>query len=384
MGRSNPVLIGIVAGEASGDLLGAELICEMRRRLPQVRFAGIGGPQMQAAGCTLWHQAEELAVRGYTEVLRHLPRLLRLRRRLIDRLISEQPALFIGVDAPDFNLGVEAALKRRGLPTVHYVSPSLWAWRGERIGKIRAAVDHMLVLFPFETAIYEAAQVPVTYVGHPLADLAPLDPDRALEKAALKLHPEHPVFALLPGSRQGELEMHAALFVQTAEEVARQLPEAQFLVPLATRETRRQFEAVLYAAGSSAPPMALLYGHAGKALAAADLALVASGTATLEAALYRCPHVVTYRLSAATYRMVKRKLRLPYVALPNVLAGRFVVPEIFQDAATPPNLAQALLNLRADRVVRDRLERHFAELHRDLRQGNAQRAADAVGALLSP
>lgn len=370
--------IAVVAGETSGDLLGAELIRALRERRPDLEFVGIGGPLMASAGCKLWHDAEELAVRGYAEVVRHLPRLLRLRRGLIARILLERPALFIGIDAPDFNLPVEHALRRKGVATLHYVSPSLWAWRGERIRKIREAVDRILVLFPFESAIYEAAGIPVAYVGHPLADLAPMKPDRNAEKAALKLDRYRPVLALLPGSRQNELELHAELFIAVAGEIAKALPEVQFLVPLATRETRAFFEAALYRAGSDAPAMSLLYGHAGKALAAADLALVASGTATLEAALYRCPHVVTYRLSPMTYRLVKRKLRLPYVALPNVLAGRFVVPEIMQDQATPENLAQALLNLHADKLLRGRLERHFAALHEQLRQNSAARAAGAV------
>ncbi|KAB2840458.1 MAG: lipid-A-disaccharide synthase [Burkholderiales bacterium] len=372
------MLIALVAGETSGDLLGAELLRALRERRPDLQFAGIGGPQMASAGCVLWHDAEELAVRGYAEVIRHLPRLVRLRRRLIARLIELRPALFIGIDAPDFNLRIEQALRQKGLRTMHYVSPSLWAWRGERLAQIREAVDRMLVLFPFETEIYREAKVPVSYVGHPLADIAPIDPDRTAEKVALKLDRYRPVFALLPGSRQSELEHHAALFIDTAREVARTLPEAQFLVPLATRETRDFFEAALYRAGPEAPAISLLYGHAGKALAAADVALVASGTATLEAALYRCPQVVTYRLSAWTYRLVKRKLRLPYVSLPNVMAGRFVVPEILQDAATAENLAQALCNLHGDKVLRERLERHCAELHQSLRQNSAARAASAV------
>lgn len=376
------MLIAMVAGETSGDLLGAELIRELRRQRPELAFAGIGGPQMGSAGCTLWHDAETLAVRGYAEVLRHLPRLLLLRRDLVRRLLAAKPALYIGIDAPDFNLGVERSLKRQGLRTLHYVSPSLWAWRGERIRVIGEAADHVLVLFPFETQIYQSAGIPATYVGHPLADIAPLEPDRLAEKVALKLDKHRPAIALLPGSRQSELDLHADLFVATAAAVARALPEAQFLVPLATRETRARFEMALCREGAAAPRMDLLYGHAGKALAAADLALVASGTATLEAVLYRCPQVVAYRLRPATYRLVKRKLRLPYVALPNVLAGKFIVPELLQEEATPENLAQALLNLFADKLVRKRLERHHAALHAELRQNNAARAAAAVLGLL--
>jgi len=368
----------MVAGETSGDLLGAELVRELRARRPDLKFAGIGGPQMAGAGCALWHDCEELAVRGYAEVIRHLPRLLRLRRRLIARMAEARPALFIGVDAPDFNLGVEKALKSRGIRTLHYVSPSLWAWRGERIRAIREAADRILVLFPFETALYEDAGIHATFVGHPLADIAPLQPDRATAKAALKLDRDRPVIALLPGSRQSELDLHSDLFIATAARIAEPQAQVQFVVPLATRETRARFEAAVFRAGPAAPAISLLYGHAGKALAAADVALVASGTATLEAALYRCPQVVTYRLRSSTYRLVKRKLRLPYVALPNVLAGQFVVPEILQHAASAENLAQALLNLQSDKVVRARVEQRYLALHESLRQGNAVRAAGAV------
>lgn len=376
------MLIGLVAGETSGDLLGAQLIRELSARRADLQFAGIGGPQMANAGCALWHDSEELAVRGYAEVLRHLPRLLRLRRRLITRMAQAKPALFIGIDAPDFNLGVEKALKGKGVRTLHYVSPSLWAWRGERIRAIHQAADHVLVLFPFETALYEEAGIPATFVGHPLADIAPLKPDRAAAKTRLKLDCDRPVIALLPGSRQSELDLHSDLFIAVASAIAVVEPSVQFIVPLATRQTRAQFEEAVFRAGHATPPITLLYGHAGQALAAADVALVASGTATLEAALYRCPQVVTYRLNPATYRLVKRKLRLPYVALPNVLAGRFVVPEIMQQAASTENLAQAVLNLLADKVVRERIEYHCLSLHQQLRQGNAGRAASAVLELL--
>lgn len=373
----DPPCIALVAGEASGDALGAGLIAALKAVRPELAFVGIGGPRMEAAGCDVWWPAEKLAVRGYAEVIRHLPGLLALRRRLALRLKKLRPAAFVGIDAPDFNLALEASLRRRGIPTVHYVSPSLWAWRSNRLHKIRRAVDHMLTLFPFEAGIYETAGIPVTYVGHPMAREIPLHPDREGMRRRLKLRPQQPVFALLPGSRQSELELHAPLFVDTARLLAQQHPEAHFLVPLATRETRLQFEMALSRLGGELP-LTILYGHAGDALAAADVALVASGTATLEAALYKCPMAITYRLTRASAALVARKLRLPYVGLPNILFGRFVVPEFLQDAATPENLAQVLSNLLLDRNLSARLTAAFENLHTALAADTAQRAARTV------
>lgn len=369
--------IALVAGETSGDALGAELIEALLRVRSDLRFVGIGGPRMEAAGCELWWPAEKLAVRGYAEVVRHLPELLSIRHRLAARLKRMRPAVFVGIDAPDFNFDLEAKLKHAGIPTVHYVSPSLWAWRSDRIAKIRRAIDHMLTLFPFEVGIYEKAGVPVTYVGHPLAQTLPFRPDSVSMRKRLKLRAGQPVFALLPGSRQSELELHADIFVQTAQLLLQRHPDAHFLVPLATRETRLRFEQALYRL-DEALPLTILYGHAGDALIAADVALVASGTATLEAALHKCPMVITYRLSRLTAALVGRKLRLPYVGLPNVLFGRFVVPELLQEAATPVNLAQALSNVLLDKRLRAKLVIAFDNLHRALRADTSERAAHAV------
>src|SRR5512141_454875 len=280
--------IALVAGEASGDLLGAELIRALRARAPDIEFYGVGGPRMQAAGCDVLVPSSALAVRGLTEVLRHLPRLLRLRRQLVRRFAADRPALFIGIDAPDFNLGLEAKLKRRGIGTVHYVSPSIWAWREERIQRIGAAADHVLALFPFEPDLYAKAGIKATYVGHPIADQAPLELTRQARRALRQLGPAQPVVALLPGSRESELEMHADLFIDVARRFHAAHPDAHFLVPLANRETRLLFEAAMFRVPAPLPPMTLLYGHADDAFTAADVALVASGTATLEAALYRC------------------------------------------------------------------------------------------------
>ncbi|MBK8740235.1 MAG: lipid-A-disaccharide synthase [Betaproteobacteria bacterium] len=374
--------IAIVAGEASGDLLGAELIRAVRARRSDLEFYGVGGPKMQAAGCDILEASSALAVRGLTEVLRHLPRLFRLRSQLARRFAADRPALFIGIDAPDFNLGLEKKLKRRGLRTIHYVSPSVWAWREERIKTMGAAADHVLALFPFEPALYAKAGVAATYVGHPLADAAPLLSQRAARRAQRQFAREQPVVALLPGSRTSELEMHADLFIGVARKFHAAHPDAHFLVPLVNRETRMQFENALYRVGAEKLPLTLLYGHADDAFTTADVALVASGTATLEAALYRCPHVIAYRVGGLTARWVRRRLRVPWVGLPNVLAGQFIVPEFLQEDANVDNLAQALLNLYADTLVRDELAELFSRLHHALRQGSAERAAAVVLAAL--
>ena len=375
--------IGIVAGEASGDALAATLIEAVRARHPGVRFAGIAGPRMQAAGCEAWYPLESLSVRGFVEVVGRLPELVRMRRALASRLLAERVPVFVGVDAPDFNLGLEARLKRRGVRTVHFVSPSVWAWRRERVARIGRSVDRMLALFPFEPPIYADAGVPVTFVGHPLAQKAATRASRRLAREQLRLGLAAPVFALLPGSRASELEMHGELLLETAELLHAARPDARFLVPLATRPTRDRFEAAMHRRGASELPLTILYGHAGEALRAADVGIVASGTATLEAALARCPHVIFYRLSALTARIVQRKLLLPWVGLPNVLAGRFVVPELLQEHATAGNLAQAALNLFDDTVTRRRVEALFAGFASALNADTGALAADAVTAELA-
>lgn len=371
-------LIGIVAGEASGDAIGAALISGVRERCPAARFVGIAGPKMEASGCEAWYSIDELAVRGFVEVVAHLPRLVRLRRALARRLLAARVSLFVGVDAPDFNLGLERRLKHRGVRTVHCVSPSVWAWRRERLDSIGQSVDRMLTLFPFEAPLYREAGIRVDYIGHPLARDAATPQSRRRTRETLKLKPATPVFALLPGSRLSEIDMHAALLIAAARRLAEARPDAQFLVPLVSRGTRAAFEQAIYKAGAEALPLTLLYGHADNALQAADVALVASGTATLEAALARCPHVVFYRVAPLTAWIVARKLLLPYVGLPNVLAGRFVVPELLQDAATPENLAQAALNLFDDSITRRRMDTVFAGFARDLSTDSGALAARAV------
>jgi lipid-A-disaccharide synthase len=381
--------VAIVAGEASGDMLGAALIRALRQRWPDAEFYGIAGPKMMAEGARSLYPMEKLAVRGYVEVLKHLREILAIRRALTKKLLADKPDLFIGVDAPDFNFGspwlkgVEPRLKAAGIPTVHYVSPSIWAWRGERIHWIGRCVDRMLVMFPFEEAIYEKAGIPVSYVGHPLADSMPLDPDRREARAQLRLGSAAVPVALLPGSRVSELELHADLVIETARELAARRPELRFFVPLATRETRDYFEERLYALEARELPITILFGHARLALHAAEVALVASGTATLEAALARCPMVITYRLSPLTYRMVKSKALLPYAGLPNILAGEFIVPELLQDDATPANLAQAMGNWLDNKSARERLRARFAALHESLAKGHDERLVQALEPFLS-
>jgi lipid-A-disaccharide synthase len=376
--RSSRVTIGIVAGEASGDALAATLIRAVKERVPQARFVGIAGPQMQAAGCEAWYPLEMLSVRGFVEVISRLPQLVVLRRALYRRLRAERVPLFIGVDAPDFNLGLERKLKRAGLRSVHFVSPSVWAWRKERLRTIGRSVHRMLTLFPFEPPLYESAGIPVTFVGHPLAAEAAALSSRREAREQLKIGATQPVFALLPGSRASELDNHGELVLRAAEALLATRPDAQFLVPLATRVTRDRFEASIYRLGLDKLPLKLLYGHATDALRAADVALVASGTATLQAALARCPHVIFYRVSRLTASIVKARMLLPYVGLPNILAGRFVVPEMLQEDATADNLALAAANLYDDTVTRRRLEALFAGFAASLSADTGRLAADAV------
>ena len=375
--------IGIVAGEASGDLLGSLLIKALNVEYPNLEFIGIAGPKMQSAGATSWYSMEKLAVRGYLEVLKSFREILSIRRGLRDRMLRERPALFIGIDAPDFNLALEKTLKRAGIPTIHYVSPSIWAWRGERIRQIRESVNHMLTVFPFEPAIYEKAGVPATFVGHPTADVIPQASQRENARTQLRIKPNELIIALLPGSRQSELDYHAELFIETAKVLRKEFPEARFLVPLTTRETREMFDQMRWKLGAQDLPMQILFGHANLALAAADVALVASGTATLEAAMLGCPHVIAYRLSATTYRLMKKKAYLPYVGLPNILAGEWLVPELLQDDATPENLARALGNWLRHRDAAAALRERFAQIHAQLAVNNAERVRDALRPFLS-
>lgn len=366
------VRIALVAGEASGDILGAGLMQALKQQHPQVEFIGVGGPRMQAEGLNSYFPMERLAVMGLVEVLGRLPELLSRRKRLVQSLIAAKPDVFIGIDAPDFNLDVELKLRRAGIKTVHYVSPSVWAWRQKRVLKIREACDLMLTLFPFEAKFYDEHQVPVRFVGHTLADAIPLEADRAAARAELNLPENGPLVALMPGSRGGEVSRLGGLFLDAAVRLRALRPGVRFVLPCASPERRAQIEAQL--AGHDIP-VTLLDGQSHTALAACDAVLIASGTATLEALLYKRPMVVAYRVAPMTYRILKRMLKSPYVSLPNLLAGRLLVPELLQDAATPDALAQTLAPLLSGGEAQTE---GFDQIHRTLRRDASTEAAKAV------
>jgi lipid-A-disaccharide synthase len=374
------VQLGVVAGEASGDLLGAHCVAALKSRFPELCAAGIAGPQMVAAGVEARYASDELAVNGYVEVLRHLPRLLWIRQRIARYFIEQRPRVFVGIDAPDFNFTLEKTLKRAGIPTVHFVSPSLWAWRGERIHAIKQAVSQILVVFPFEEQIYRDAGIPVSYVGHPLADVIPLATDSHEVRCALGLDPARPVIALLPGSRVGEVLRHAPLMFAAANAMRARRPELQFVVPAAHPAAMALIQRAMTYANVAAT---LLAGRAHDALAACDLALVASGTATLEAALFRKPMVITYQLPRLSAAMMRRRAYLPYVGLPNILAGRFVVPELIQEEATPATLAREMLAWFDDPMRAHDAVEAFTAMHHALRQNASARIADAIAPYLA-
>ncbi len=372
--------IALVAGEVSGDQLGAGLVEALRRRYPNAVFAGIGGEAMRAAGVSTWHDCSELAVMGLTEVLRHLPRLLRLRRALRRRLLAWRPDVFVGIDAPDFNLGLEQRLKQAGVATVHYVSPSIWAWREARAAKIGRSADRVLCLFPIEPPIYARHGVEARFVGHPLADLLPLEPDRAGARRALDLPDEVPVLALLPGSRPSEIHRLAPAFLGAAAILRKERPELRILVPAADAVCFAMLRAML----PDDPGLRLLSGDAHRAMTAADAVLLASGTATLEALLLKRPMVVGYRIAAGTAWLVRRfgLLRTDRYSLPNALSGEDLVPELMQENCTPEALADALRQwFDRPEAVRALIPR-FTVLHQQLRNDASEAAATAVAELL--
>jgi lipid-A-disaccharide synthase len=373
--------VGLVAGEASGDQLGAALIDALRARAADVEFRGVAGPKMLAAGCTPLAAVEELAVMGLTEILAHLPRLWRLRRELERAFADWRPDVFIGIDSPEFNLGLAARLKARGIRTVQYVSPQVWAWRQGRVRTIARDCDLVLCLLPFEPAFYREHAARAVYVGHPLADQVPLDADRAAARRELGLDPAATIIALLPGSRLGEVRRLGPAFLATARWLGGRRPGLQFIAPMASAAAAAGFAGAAAAAG-----VRLLDGQARLALQAADAALVTSGTATLEALLCRCPMVVAYRTGALTAALVRllRLVRVPHFALPNLLAGETLVPEHFQHAANAENLGRGLLRALDDTAYRAHLLRRFDAIHRELRQGGAGRAAAAVLDLVQP
>jgi lipid-A-disaccharide synthase len=374
--------IAVVAGETSGDQLGAALLAALRARVPGLQVHGVGGPLMRAAGCEAIADAHELAVMGLVEVLSHLPRLLRLRRTLRRELLAWQPDVFIGIDAPEFNLGLAAQLRAAGLRTVQYVSPQVWAWREWRVRAIARACDLVLCLLPFEPAFYGRHAVQARFVGHPLADQIPLDGDRDAARTALGIAPGTAVVALLPGSRHGEVTRLGPDFIRAAVILAAAMPGVEFIAPMASPEVRALFERDCAAAGALARGVRIrvLDGQARVALQAADAALVASGTASLEALLCRCPMVVAYRLSAATAFLLRvlRMVRLRHFSLPNLLAGEALVPEFFQEAVSGAALAAALQAQLRGGERRAALLARFRDIHLRLRQGGAARAAAAV------
>jgi lipid-A-disaccharide synthase len=367
-----------VAGEASGDLLAAGVLDELRRRDPAVALVGVGGDRMIAAGFDAWHHVRELSVRGYVEVLRHLPRLLRLRGALLRRIAELRPRAFVGVDAPDFNLGLEEKLRARGIRTVQMVSPSIWAWRRERIAQIRRAVDRMLLVFPFEQALYDEAGIPATYVGHPLAAVIPEVPDAAAARARLGVAEEGALVAVLPGSRPDEVRYLGATFVAAMARMRREAPPLRFVVPVADPSLRPLIGAALLAHPELTGAVTLTAGRSHDCLEASDVVLIASGTATLEAALFKRPMVISYRMPAISAWIMRRKGYIPYVGLPNIMAGEFLVPELLQEAATPDALARATLDLLGDADRRARLVARFAEMHRALKRDTPRLAADAI------
>ena len=364
--------VALVAGEASGDILGAGLMQALKAQYPQIEFIGVGGPLMQAQGLNSYFPMERLSVMGLVEVLGRLPELLSRRKRLINTLIAAKPDVFIGIDAPDFNLTLELKLRQAGIKTVHYVSPSVWAWRQKRVLKIREACDLMLTLFPFEAQFYQDHQVPVRFVGHPLADTIPQQADRVAARDALNLLQDQPVVALMPGSRGGEVSRLGSLFLDAAMRLRTLRPGIQFVLPCSSPERRVQLEQMLVGRDL---PLTLLNDRSHEALAASDAVLIASGTATLEALLYKRPMVVAYKVAPLTYRILKRLVTSAYISLPNLLAERLLVPEMIQDAATPEALAQLLAPLLDGGEVQTE---GFDLIHRALRRDASEQAAKAV------
>ena len=374
----------MVAGETSGDLLAGLLLDGFQARWPDLTAHGIGGPHMAKRGFEAWWPSDKLAVRGYVEVLRHYREIVGIREQLKTRLLKQRPDVFIGVDAPDFNLDLEAALKANGIPTVHFVSPAVWAWRADRVDKIRRSVDHVLCIFPFEPALLAAHGIAATFVGHPLASVIPLKPDRAAARRQLGLAEEDTVIALLPGSRSSEIDYLASRFFKAAALVRRAQPAIKFIVP-AVPLLKQKIEALADAEGMRAA-LQILDGQSHTALAACDATLIASGTATLEAALFKRPMVIAYNMNWLSWQIMRRKKLQPWVGLPNILCEDFVVPELLQDSATPEALAAAVLQwVDAKAFAPDKIaavEQRFTRLHAQLQRDTSQLATDAIQQIL--
>ena len=381
MNAPAPRRFALVAGETSGDLLAGLLLGGVRDRWPDLRSFGIGGPQMAAQGFQAWWPSEKLAVRGYVEVLRHYREIVGIRDQLRQRLLTaDRPDIFIGVDAPDFNLDLEAALKAQGVRTVHFVCPSVWAWRAERVEKIRRSADHVLCIFPFEPPLLAQHGIAATYVGHPLASVVPLQPDRGAARARLGLRSDDEVVAILPGSRASEVQYLARTFFEAASLMKRARPGLRFLVP-ALANVRDRIDAAVRSAGLG-DELQVLTGQSHTALAACDVTLIASGTATLEAALFKRPMVIAYNMNWISWQIMRRKQLQPWVGLPNILSGEFVVPEYLQDAATPRALSQAVLDWLDAPARIGALQHRFEALHHTLLRDTARLATDAIEKVL--
>ena len=376
-GSSSEISLALVAGEVSGDMLAARLLAGLRPHLPNARFHGIGGPRMIEQGFVSDLPIETLTVRGLFEVIPRYREIKGIQNRLRDRLLAERPAAFIGADYPGFNLGLEEQLRAKGIPTLHFVGPQIWAWRGGRIKKIQRAVSHMLVIFPFEEQIYRDAGVPVTYIGHPLAETIPLVPDTVGARIELGLPPDARVVTIMPGSRMGELKYLAEPFVRAAALLAKRDPGLRFVVPMAGEKQRAYFSEIVAQAGLGDVQVKLVDGSH-TAIAAADAVLVASGTATLEVALFKKPMVIAYKVMRASWEIMRHMGYQPWIGLPNILAREFLVPELLQNAATPEAMADAVWAQLNDSARRDKLALRFTEMHHSLLRDSARVSAEAV------
>jgi lipid-A-disaccharide synthase len=380
-----PLSFSLVAGEASGDLLAGLLLSGMRQRWPQLHSHGIGGAHMQSQGFQAWWPSDKLAVRGYVEVLRHYREIVGIRAQLKQRLLAQPPSAFIGVDAPDFNLDLAHDLKAAGIPTVHFVCPSIWAWRADRVDKIRRSVDHVLCIFPFEPELLAAHGIAATYVGHPLAQTIPAQPDQTAARVKLGLPHDAPVVALLPGSRASEIDYLCERFLLAAQHMAQQMPDLHFVLP-AMPSQKSRIDAMVHALASKEkkwPHLHVLQGQSHDALAACDVTLIASGTATLEAALFKRPMVIAYNMHWLSWQITRRKKLQAWVGLPNILCGEFVVPELLQDQATPEAMACEVLQWFKAPARVQALEQRFAQLHDNLRRDTPTLATDAIEKVLA-
>jgi lipid-A-disaccharide synthase len=375
---SADISLALVAGEVSGDMLAGRLMAGLRPHLPDARFHGIGGPCMMEQGLVSDVPMDTLTVRGLFEVIPRYREIKGIQNRLRDRLLAERPAAFIGADYPGFNLGLEEQLRAAGIPTVHFVSPQIWAWRGGRIKKIQRAVSHMLVIFPFEEQIYRDAGVPVTYIGHPLAEMIPLQPDVAAARRALGIDPGARVVTIMPGSRMAEIKYLSDTYVRTARLLAQLDPALKFVVPMAGERQRALFTELVAKAGLSDVPLQIVDGQSHTAIAAADAVLVASGTATLEVALFKKPMVIAYKVMEASWQIMRHMGYMPWIGLPNILSREFVVPEFLQHAARPEALADALWKQLEDEAGRRKLEQRFTDMHHSLLRNSARASAEAV------